>query len=367
MAVHVHQLVHGLSPALAADQEEHQQVAHVSQHRVVGAGRVHRVERAVDRLGDDLALVEAADQVHLGEVLEDREEGHGGQQGALRGAGRRGLREGVRHLARAVPLLAPVVQGRQMRAHVGRRTVQDLQPERLELRPGVGESAGHRQLDDVRDRVTGGEQGRLAACRPRLLHDDPELVGPRRRRPPRLLDQELRVHRSAARVLGLLGPPHPQPLPARRLADPARTLLQLKGRGAGEGLNPLPARLARDLRARQELRGRLVLLRALHQVQDVQEVPVRSGHADVQLLLTQESVVRRVRRVRVAGRDQLYAGAPAPEDRQQDQAEHGQRHQDPENLHASSEPDGSDNWPTRSGSDPVPARIADHEAPPRRP
>lgn len=99
MAVDVDQLGHRLRPAFAADQEADQEVADVGEHRVVGAGRVDRVEGAVDRLGDDLALVEAADQVHLGEVLEDGEEGHRGQEGTLGRPGRRRLREGVRHLA----------------------------------------------------------------------------------------------------------------------------------------------------------------------------------------------------------------------------------------------------------------------------
>ncbi len=271
MAVDDYQLVHRLGPALTADQEEHQQMPDVRLHRVVRAGRVDRVQGAVDRLGDDLALVEAADHGDLGQMLEDREEGHRREQGAPRRAGGRRLREGVRQLAGAVPLLAPVVQGGQVGPHVVGRAVQDLQPELLELLARVAEPAGHRQLHDVRDRVAGGEQRRLAAGRLRLLHDDPELVRARRRRPPRLLHQELGLHGRAARVLGRLGPPHPQPLPARRLADPAGPPRQLQRRGAREGLHALPAPLAPGLRAGQQLLRPPVVLGALHQVQDVQQ------------------------------------------------------------------------------------------------
>jgi hypothetical protein len=156
------------------------------------------------------------------------------------------------------------------------------------------------------------------------------------------------VYGRAARVLRVLGPPHPQPLPARRLADPAGPLLQLQRRGAREGLHALPAQLARDLGAGQQLHRRAVVLGALHQVEDVQQVLVGAGHADVQLLLAHEAVGRRVRGVRVARRDLLDHPAPAPQERDQHEAHHDQRHQDPENLHASSEPDGSDNWRTRS-------------------
>lgn len=233
-----------------------------------------------------------------------------------------------------------------MRSHVRRGAVQDLQPELLELFLLVLKPAGHRQLDDVRDRVTGGEQCRLTAGVLRLLHDDPEVVRAPRRRPPRLLHQELGVHRRAARVLRCLRAPHPQPLPARCLADPARPLLELQCRRAREGLHALPAQLARRLRAGQQLLRGPVVLRVLHHVQDVQQILVGAGHADVQFLRAHEPVGLGVRGVRVARRDLLDHAAPAPQERQQHEADHEQRHQDEQNLHVSSEPDRADNWPT---------------------
>ncbi|CAM5243634.1 hypothetical protein SALBM311S_01352 [Streptomyces alboniger] len=121
------------------------------------------------------------------------------------------------------------------------------------------------------------------------------------------------MHRRAARVLGRLRPPHPQPLPARCLTDPAGPLPQLQGRGAGEGLHTLPAQLALRLGAGQELGGRRVVLTALHHVQDVHEVLVGAGHPDVEFLLLRESVVRGVRGVRVARMDLLDHAAPAPQ------------------------------------------------------
>lgn len=80
MAVDVDELAHGLGPALGADQEEDQQMADMGQHGVVRPRRVRREQGTVDRLGDDLALVEALHQVHLGQVLEDREERHGREE-----------------------------------------------------------------------------------------------------------------------------------------------------------------------------------------------------------------------------------------------------------------------------------------------
>lgn len=347
MAVDVDELAHGLGPALGADQEEDQQMADMGQHGVVRPRRVRREQGTVDRLGDDLALVEALHQVHLGQVLEDREERHGREERPLRGAGGRRLGEGVRQLPRAVPLLAPVVQGREVGAHVRRVPVQDLQPELLELLTGVRQPARHRQLDDVRDRVTGGQQCRVAARRSGLLHDDPEVVRARCRRPPRLLHQELRVHRRATRVLGRLGAPHPQPLPARRLAHPAGPLRQLQCRRTREGLHPLPPDLADRLRTGQQLLRRPVVLGTLHHVQHVQQILVGPRHPHVEQLLPHEPVVRRVRRVRVPRLHLLNAGPPTRHDRPHHEPDHEHRHQDPENLHATRVPDAADNCPTR--------------------
>ncbi len=328
MAVDPDQLVHGLRPALHVDQEEHQQMPYVREHRVVGAGRVHREHRALDRLRHHLAAVEALHEVDLRQVLVHREQRQRGEQGALRGAGGGGRRERLRVLARAVPPLAVEVQRRDVRAHVRRGPVDDLRPELVELLRGVAEAPGHRQLHDVRDGVARRQQGRPAADRTGLLKDDPEVVAPRRRGPPRLLHQELRVHRRPARVLRGLRAPGPQP----RAAD-AGPLRQLQRGRAGERLHPLPAQLALLRRTGQQLGRGLPLLGALDHVEHVEQVLVGAGHPDVQLLLTGEAVRVRVGGVRRTGGD-LADTAPAPHDpRTDDGGEQAHREQEPQNLH----------------------------------
>lgn len=267
----------------------------MGEHRVVRAGGLHSEERAVDRLGDDLALVEAAHQIDVGQVLVQREEGERGEERAARGARGGGLGEGEGELARAVPLLAPVPQAREVGAHVARRRVEDLEPELLEVVLGVPEAAGHGEMRDVGDRVAGGQERRVLAGRPGLLQDDPPLVGlgVTARVPPGLLDQELREHLRPARVLGFLGTPRVEPS-----GSEPRGLSELQGGGAGDRLHTLPALLALPARAGEELLGGGEVLVALDHRHHVQQVLVGAGEPHVQVLLAHEPVIRRVRGVR---------------------------------------------------------------------
>ncbi len=262
------------------------------EHRVVGAGGVDGEHRALDRLGHHLAPVEPLHQIDLGQVLVHREQRKRGQQRALRGAGRGRGREAVGLLARTVPLLAPEVQRRDVRAHVGRCPVDDLRPEPVELLVGVAQSAGDGQLHQIRDGIARRQQGRLGGHRAGLLQNDPEVVRAGRRRAPRLLDQELRVDGRGARVLRRLGTPLAQPRPAH-----ARLPHQLQRGGPGERLHPLPPHLAVLRRPGQQLGRRPPLLRVLDDVEHVEEILVGARHPDVQLLLAREAVGVRIRGV----------------------------------------------------------------------
>ncbi len=329
--VHLHQLVHGLRPALAPHQEPDQQMAHVRQHRVVRAGRVHRVQRALHRLRHHLRTEEVLHQDHVRHVLVHREQRQRGEQRAARGARRGRRREVVGLLARTVPLLAPVVQRRQVRPHVRGRPVDHLRPHLVELFGPVAQAARHRQLRDVRDGVARGEQRRLLGDLQRLLQDDPEVVAPGRRGPPRLLHQELGVHRRPARVLRRVRPPGPQPRPAD-----ARPLPELQGGRARERLHALPAHLAVLAGPGEQLRGRLPVLGGLHDVQHVEQVLVGPRQPHVLVLLRHESVRRRVRRVGRSRRGQPDAAAPAAQQVGAEDAEQQpERDEEPENLHAS--------------------------------
>ena len=173
-----------------------------------------------------------------------------------------------------------------------RGAVDHLRPQLVELLVGVAESAGHGQFDDVRDRVAGCEQRRLAADRTGLLQDDPEVVRARAAE-----DRHACCTRNSACTCA---PPASFGDSARQArshapAD-ARLLLQLQRRRSGEGLHALPAQLALLLGAGEQLGRGPPVLGALHDVEHVQEVLVGAGQPDVQLLLAHESV-----RVRVGG------------------------------------------------------------------